>query len=1434
MNDHKMIVDILNEFGINGENENGGTDKNTNHSYCEVYQDLLDPFVEKEGSLLEIGVRGGGSMILWNELLPRFKVFGLDIEDKLSEYCREYVNNNSNKVRLEFIDAYSKENIEYIKSFSPNGFEVIIDDGPHTEESQVNCIELYLDLLKDNGILIIEDIQDFSSIDVFKQSIPKSEFFDYEVSLYDRRGEKQRYDDVLFVIKKTSKKTENEKSKVGVFYHVGQFGNWQNLFHEQINSLVVSGLYQEADFIHIGINGEEELPFTFPKFVIKYNTNKATEADTLKSLHDFCKENLDYKVFYFHTKGATQEDTYKNFNVQKWRYYLEYFNVHKWKDCVAALENTDTAGVELIRKTGLINQDTGITEWEENHHYSGNYWWANAEYINRLDSNYLYLKDKGWERYRSEFWIGTANPTKTCFYNTDIFDKYEDWGNVTSLEYITKNNISKNSDKIAIFYHVYQTDDYEWIKLYHQQINALIVSGLYDVCDFIHIGINGDKELPFVLDKMKIQYNENKILEANTLQSLWEFCVENEDYKVLYFHTKGVTHKDNNTCEVTTVAWRLYLEYFVFHNWNTCVFDLNHYDCVGTEWVTTSCYNNYKENFTEHKYQHYTGNFWWANAEYVKTLDLAYLYSTEGDYDRLRSEFWIGTQKPKYKSYHNSNELLYLFYYSPDYYVKFKKKEVNEIVSMNSKVFIITPCTRPLNLSKISKSIPENCEWIVVFDDKVKNDYDLERGIGVKSPHTGLKGFENKNYGLEYIRNNLNPSDNDWVIVLHDDNIIHPNWWNSVSNHLNSDYSMITWGQCRSDEVPRIEPVDFPKVGNIDTSQYMVKWEVAKNIRFPEVYEADGIFAEECANKAKVLKLNEYLGYYNYLRSHKDDKAIPLNICMISMFKNESKGIRRMLESVWRYIDFYVFQDNGSTDGTPDIVREFFADKDIPGFIYNVEEGWVGFGWNRDHLLQKTLDSDHGCEWIMKMDCDEYLEVDNDFDWTPFYDKNSESFNVTAQSPGCIYYRTWIWNSSLPWKFYHDPAHECIYIDDERGENYQSTSLSRGFRMLGTNDGESYTVRTKYITDALKLEEKLIREDTMLTDLYHFWYIAKSYNDCYAGDFYPLGEEHSKEFVRRFIFYYKQYLKVINAQGIHEMSYYSAFSIGIGYSYLKEYQTAIEWLNEAEKYCPVRNEHIVHLALIYDELGQHEKMLEQTTRLIDPNRKLPFPDYCFLLNTSVYCDSSEYPQNLHNYAVSKIGKEKTIGSFSVNIETKPRLWIVDNFYDDPHAVRDFALNQEFEENLDYYKGNRSKQQYIVPGTKEAFEKILGFKITNWIDVHPMCGRFQYCTAQDDLVYHCDAQTWAGMIYLTPDAPYSCGTSLFAHKGTGLRNENDFGNINVFGETGFYDRTKFDLVDTAGNVFNRLVLFDAKSIHSANEYFGTLKENSRLFHLFFFD
>ena len=54
-------------------------------------------------------------------------------------------------------------------------------------------------------------------------------------------------------------------------------------------------------------------------------------------------------------------------------------------------------------------------------------------------------------------------------------------------------------------------------------------------------------------------------------------------------------------------------------------------------------------------------------------------------------------------------------------------------------------------------------------------------------------------------------------------------------------------------------------------------------------------------------------------------------------------------------------------------------------------------------------------------------------------------------------------------------------------------------------------------------------------------------------------------------------------------------------------------------------------------------------------------------------------------------------------------------------------------------------------TKEKFEKVLGMKITEW-EGHTMNGRFQSNKAGTPLVYHCDEQTWAACIYMTPKEP----------------------------------------------------------------------------------
>ena len=193
----------------------------------------------------------------------------------------------------------------------------------------------------------------------------------------------------------------------------------------------------------------------------------------------------------------------------------------------------------------------------------------------------------------------------------------------------------------------------------------------------------------------------------------------------------------------------------------------------------------------------------------------------------------------------------------------------------------------------------------------------------------------------------------------------------------------------------------------------------------------------------------------------------------------------------------------------------------------------------------------------------------------------------------------------------------------------------------------------------------------------------------------------------------------------------------------------------------------------------------------------------------------------------------------VNNDYRNGLWVVDNFYKDPDAIRKFALEQEYHQGGlgRGYIGRRTFEQFLFPELKEEFERIMGRKITKW-EEHGMNGRFQYSMEGEPLVYHCDSQQWAAMIYLTPDAPYETGTGTFACRGTKIHHNSHpdimyaFRNCSDGGQN--LDKTLFEPVDQIGNVYNRLVIFNAGYLHAALGYFGYKPENSRLWQMFFFD
>lgn len=183
----------------------------------------------------------------------------------------------------------------------------------------------------------------------------------------------------------------------------------------------------------------------------------------------------------------------------------------------------------------------------------------------------------------------------------------------------------------------------------------------------------------------------------------------------------------------------------------------------------------------------------------------------------------------------------------------------------------------------------------------------------------------------------------------------------------------------------------------------------------------------------------------------------------------------------------------------------------------------------------------------------------------------------------------------------------------------------------------------------------------------------------------------------------------------------------------------------------------------------------------------------------------------------------------------PHIVVVDKFYKNPDEIVELAYKQEFKENNKFYKGKRSSN-CLLPYVKEEFERILRVQITDWLN-QPMNGVFQITNGEHPIVWHSDSQSYAAAVYLTKDAGDQYGTSFWRDKTYGCRrppnhpleNKPDIKDSDVYTQYNLLHPDNWELVDRVGSVYNRLVIWDAKLIHSATQY-GNFE---RLVQLFFF-
>ena len=216
-------------------------------------------------------------------------------------------------------------------------------------------------------------------------------------------------------------------------------------------------------------------------------------------------------------------------------------------------------------------------------------------------------------------------------------------------------------------------------------------------------------------------------------------------------------------------------------------------------------------------------------------------------------------------------------------------------------------------------------------------------------------------------------------------------------------------------------------------------------------------------------------------------------ICFATMCKNEEHCIKQTLESVYKYIDYWVVCDTGSTDKTCEIVTDFFKEKNIPGDLY-IDE-WKGFDHNKTLLFNNCYKK---ADYILHIDADDLLEGD---------------FEFTSKDAGYLSYLCWAKrgeNTTMKYKvqlmFYNHchwkfcgVAHTTIKCLDNT-ENLGNGALTdKNFFLNSRDTGNRSTDPEKYYKDALKLKDQFFQTLTDDPDGLNnrsVFYTANSYRDA--------------------------------------------------------------------------------------------------------------------------------------------------------------------------------------------------------------------------------------------------------------------------------------------------------------------------------------------------
>jgi len=202
--------------------------------------------------------------------------------------------------------------------------------------------------------------------------------------------------------------------------------------------------------------------------------------------------------------------------------------------------------------------------------------------------------------------------------------------------------------------------------------------------------------------------------------------------------------------------------------------------------------------------------------------------------------------------------------------------------------------------------------------------------------------------------------------------------------------------------------------------------------------------------------------------------------------KDESKVIKRLLDSVAPIVDWYTIVDTGSSDDTIHVIKKVMDIHGIEGEVISHE--WVNYADARNRAIKELKGK---VDWGFWIDADEEVILDN-LNKEALLETLSKcnTLGVEVQYSGTVYNRDQFFKVSEDWEWV-GAVHEYLHLDPTK---IKHGGIAEGFHVKVNTDGATWNtaLRDKYMGHADMLL-KYIEENK---DPRWVFYLANSYRDA--------------------------------------------------------------------------------------------------------------------------------------------------------------------------------------------------------------------------------------------------------------------------------------------------------------------------------------------------